>query len=562
MIGSPSTMVVHVANGGKDMPGLVRYLYGPGKSDEHTNQRMIASSAGLAEAFPGALTPAEASELGRAADLSWREQMAETSALAGVGRGGVSRATLATGGGPDTLTEEDKDHVYHLIVSLPPGSQWTDEQWAAVAEDLVMGMGFTQGADDDHGCRWMAIAHGPSAGGNDHLHIAVNLVRQDGRRASTHNDFLRARDVREAIEQERDFVLPLHERKAGNVRSLPAYSMAEHARAKARGVDGGSTLPDRVLLHQVLRAAATSSSTEAEWIETVMAAGDAIEMEAARWAPGGREQATGYKIRLGDGPWLSASSIAPDLTLGKLRPGWEENETPESLARARALWREESDLPVVAVPSQVSEHLDLAEKALAQWSEQLRQSDPQDTQVWRQASRDGAGVTSTMSRTPGPIGEAVAGTAQTLSRQALLVDVDVQRAQSPRPRFGAAPAQLAARHLQLALRAGGPQSHPGWVAVLQQMRQVLAAIEDARRAREELVAASQLMAARRVLEEAERAARAPYGTADLDGLREGRRAREQSFVPGRGVAVTGTLSARPDATTAPVDHARNPGLTR
>ena len=95
------------------------------------------------------------------------------------------------------------------------------------------------------------------------------------------------------------------------------------------------------------------------------------------------------------------------------------------------------------------------------------------------------------------------------------------------------------------------------------MRQVVAALEDARRARQELVAASQLMAARRVLEEAERAARAPYGTSDLEGLREGRRAREQSFVPARGLAATGTLSARPAVPARPqVDHTRRPGRTR
>lgn len=131
MTGGPSTMVVHVAKSGKDMPGLMRYLYGPGKSDEHTNQRMVAASTGLAEAFPGALTKAEVNELARVVDLSWREQMAEASAMAGVGRGGVSRATLRSGGGPDTVLDADKEHVYHLIVSLPPGNQWTDDQWAS-----------------------------------------------------------------------------------------------------------------------------------------------------------------------------------------------------------------------------------------------------------------------------------------------------------------------------------------------------------------------------------------------------------------------------------------------
>jgi len=544
VIGAPSTMVVHVAKAGKDMPGLLRYLYGPGKSDEHTNQRMITSSTGLAEAYPGALTSSEASELGRVVDLSWRDQMAEASALAGVGRGGVSRATLRTGGGPGTVEDSDKQHVYHLIASLPPGSQWTDQQWAVIAEDLVTGMGFTEGPEDDRGCRWMAVGHGRSAGGNEHIHIAVNLVRQDGHRASVHNDFVRVRQVRESIEQTRDFVLPLHDKGRAPVRSLPGYSQAEHARARERARDGGSALPDRVLLHQVLRAAAGSSRTEAEWIETVLAAGDGIEMEAARWAPGGREEATGYKIRLGDGPWLSASAIAPDLTLGKLRPQWADAETDDSRARARALWREEADLPAVHTPARPSQDLDAAEAALAEWAADLRAADPDDRALWRQASQDAAAVTSSMSRSPGPAGEALAGAAQTLSRQSLAVAGE--QAPAPRPHFGPRPAQLAVRHMQIALRAGGTDSHPGWVAVLQQLRQVLSAIEAARRARQELVAATQLAGARRVVSDAEQHARAQYRTNDLDGLREARRARETSMVPGRAAAATGTLSTRPE----------------
>lgn len=438
------------------------------------------------------------------------------------------------------------EHVYHLIVSLPPGGQWTDEQWAIVAEDLAVGMGFTEGPEDDRGCRWLAVAHGPSDGGNEHIHIAVNLVRQDGHRASTHNDFLRAREAREWIEQHRDFVVPLHDR-GRPLRSLPGYSMTEHARAKQRGLAGGSALPDRVLLHQVLRAAAGAARTEAEWIQTVMAAGDGVEMEAARWAPGGREQATGYKVRLGDGPWLAASSIAPDLTLAKLRPQWADAETEESIALARALWREEADLPTVHAPSRPSEHLDAAEVALAQWVDELHTVDPAAAS-WHQAGQDAAAVTSSLSRAPGPDGEVLGGAAQTLARQSLAVAGDVP---VPRPQFGPRPAQLAARHMQLALRAGGPDSHPGWVAVLQQLRQVVAAIEDARRARQELVAAQQIAAARQVLEQVTQETRARYGTDDLEGLREARRARESSLVPGRAAAASGTLSARPTAPHRP-----------
>ena len=44
-------------------------------------------------------------------------------------------------------------------------------------------------------CRWVAVRHGLSTNGNDHVHIAVSLVREDGTKASTHNDFKNAQQV-------------------------------------------------------------------------------------------------------------------------------------------------------------------------------------------------------------------------------------------------------------------------------------------------------------------------------------------------------------------------------
>lgn len=51
---------------------------------------------------------------------------------------------------------------------------------------FVVEMGFI---DDKNGladCAWLAVHHGSSKDGNDHVHIAVNLVREDGRRADIH----------------------------------------------------------------------------------------------------------------------------------------------------------------------------------------------------------------------------------------------------------------------------------------------------------------------------------------------------------------------------------------
>ena len=40
-------------------------------------------------------------------------------------------------------------------------------------------------------CRWVAVRHGRSSAGNDHVHVVVDLVREDGKVASTGNDFKR-----------------------------------------------------------------------------------------------------------------------------------------------------------------------------------------------------------------------------------------------------------------------------------------------------------------------------------------------------------------------------------
>lgn len=563
-MGAASTMVVHVAPRGKDMAGLMRYLYGSGKGNEHTNQHTLAGSLGVEFGFAGGLSLAEASELGRALETSWHEQVAEANALVGAGQGGVSRASMKAGQGP--VSDGEKEHVYHLIVSLPPAASWSDEQWATVAGDLVQGMGFTTDDDDEQGCRWAAIRHGLSGNGNDHLHVAVNLVRQDGRRVQLPpNDFRLAQEVRQRIEATRDFVLPLHDAGRAPVRSLPGYTMTEHALAKEWAQQSGlGVVPDRVFLQQVVRAASVAAATEAQWLDAVLDPPD-VEVEAARWAPGGRDEVTGYKVRVGDGPWFSASQLASDLTLQKLRPRWAGNEDDISRRQALAIWREEVQLPAPVAPAVVSTNLDAAEDALARWAGQLRGTDPQDKTTWRHAAVQAAGVVSSLSRDPGADGEVLAGAGQTLSRQALaVVDpavVDKQRADQqepaalPRPSYCPSPAQLAARHVQLAMRAGGTSSHPGWIAVLQQLRQVLAAIEAAQRARRELAAAQQLAGAQRAVGRVEQAAHARYGRRDVDELREAWRARETSRVGTRGAH-----HPTADGTTPAAGQTRGRGL--
>lgn len=473
----------------------MQYLYGPGKENEHTNPHLLAGSYGLREAFGGQLDRVEVAELSRTMNTAWREQFREQLAMAGgAPAGGISSEVLAVGGGPEGLPEAEKQAVYHMIVSLPPGQEWTEEQWASIADDVMQGMGFTDGPEDLAGARWAAVHHGRSGAdgeGNDHIHIAASLVRQDGRRVRlpAGKDRLLSQQVRRSIEQnqERDFVLPLQER--GAQKSLPAFTMPEHQQSRERGRETGKEVPDRVLLQQMVRAAATGSRTEAEFVTAFRDNPGAPEMVAAHWQ---RDTVTGYTVRLGpDGPWFSASSLSRGLTLGQLRPGWAANETPESREAARALWDGEGSVARETPPAGGEPSLERATQALDQWSSTLERLPPASPE-WDQHLADAAGVVSTLAVVSGPRGEQFAYAGHTLSRLT---------AQQPRPtperapedsrarplapgapNAGDRPGVVAARQLSTAVRASSPSASRGWLAVLTQLRRTLAAIAAAREA--------------------------------------------------------------------------------
>jgi len=485
---------------GKSMPGLVRYLYGPGKSDEHRDQHMIAGYGALPHLYAGNLAPDTATDLGRMVESSWRQQYREALALSGAGAAGISSSTLATGGGPG---EDGKAHVYQLVVSLSPDEgTYTDEQWSKVAQDVVTGMGFADGPDDLHGNRWIAVRHGLSREGNDHIHIAVNLVRQDGRTVDPHGDFIRAQTIRRELEQRYDFITPLKERgydQGKNGQQLPAYTIDEAATAAKDTRQGQPVVPERVLLQRAVRAAAESSSTEADFLNAVVH--NDVEIEAARYDANDTAKVTGYKVRLTDSDdrrWYTASQLARDLTLGKLRPRWADNETDASQEQARQLWTEESAPDAAPEVEDAAPALEEAAEHLHEWNNELRSLDVGDTQAWNEQMLRAAGVASAMSLPP------VFQTEQQAERSAEPVKIEYllgrgadQLTQVAGPRASGSPAgsagpsraELAARQVVLAMRASSPDSHRGWLAVMQQFGRTMKAIEDAQRARQELATA-------------------------------------------------------------------------
>ena len=104
-------------------------------------------------------------------------------------------------------------------------------------------------------CRWVAIHHGTSKAGNDHIHLAVSMVREDGTRWSQHKDFKRAQEVCDALEKKYGL------RVVRGEHAERGYHPKERERALAQGAPE----LDRDKLQRILRAASTASVDEAEF---------------------------------------------------------------------------------------------------------------------------------------------------------------------------------------------------------------------------------------------------------------------------------------------------------
>jgi len=148
-------MMPNVVRGDR-MGGLLTYLVGEGRHNEHTDQHLVAGDGALMAWHGDA-------ELDRDAALAIARHLDQ----------------------PRTAfdTEVPGGHVWHCSLSLRPGTELSDETWGAIAGRFVSKMGFDDQDGTRAACRWVAVRHGLSQGGNDHVHLVVNLVREEGPRA-------------------------------------------------------------------------------------------------------------------------------------------------------------------------------------------------------------------------------------------------------------------------------------------------------------------------------------------------------------------------------------------
>lgn len=415
---------------GDRMSGLMTYLAGPGRSNEHTEPHLVAGD-------PALLAWHDDAELGRDAALSIARHLDRPRTAFGV--------------------EVSGGHVWHCSLSLRADEgQLTDEQWRAIANDFIKAMEFDDNDGSKAPCRWVAVRHGVSSNGNDHIHIAVNLVREDGTKASIHNDFHRAQVAARALEvkygleelesvraerstrgydpaereaQARSRARAKHERaRAVEPSGMPAWEHLDGADRKARIASETRTDQPRSLLSLKVRGCATAAGDEAEFVRRMRRAGLLVR---PRYADGWTDVITGYSVaerpQAGERPiWYGGGHLGRDLTLPRLRDGWPD--TPTGATEAAAEWNAAKRGRRVASPGREAtepnpEMWVRRNDELRELVDRLRAVPVDDRDTWATVARQTSGAfaawSNAVEETPGDLAaasEALSRSAQTYGR--------------------------------------------------------------------------------------------------------------------------------------------------
>lgn len=311
-------MMPNVTRGGSSA-GLMAYLFGAGKRNEHTDQHIIAGDDVLMSAY---------GQAERSADLPLDVALHLDEPMKAFGRSvTVPDLRWDPDAGKNVKIGDRPGHVWHCSLSLRADeAALTDQKWSQIATDFVREMGFVSEDLDVAGCRWVAVRHGTSSSGNDHIHIAVNLLREDGTKVSVHNDFKRAQKVVNSLEHKYGLNI-LESRESGQEKPRGA-SPAEIDRQRSTG----TSVPGRDELRRRLRAAAGVAQSEREFIERAHAMRVLLR---PRFATGGRDAVVGYSAALvpeAGQPlvFFGGAKLDHSLGLGALRSRWgsDRGQTP------------------------------------------------------------------------------------------------------------------------------------------------------------------------------------------------------------------------------------------
>ncbi|UNN05335.1 relaxase/mobilization nuclease domain-containing protein [Rhodococcus opacus] len=471
-------MIVKITTGEK-MTGLLSYLQGPGRANEHTDPHLVAGDpAIMAWHNDNELSHQDAIEIGRQIDEPRRVFGTEVR----------EPNYLRNSNGEDVRDSHGKKvrdpidpwrdaNVWHCSLSLHADEgQLTDEKWGEIAQQFMDEMGFT-GQSGRSPARWVAARHGVSSKGNDHIHIAASVVREDGTKVDLWRSKKRASEIVAKLERQHSLaVIATRETNSGE----RGYHRAEKHRAEREG----ATELDRELLARRVRACATASKSEAEFVRRLRGQGLIVR---PRFASGRGDVVVGFKVAVrpagGHTPvFYGGGHLAKDLTLPRLRSEWEDS--PQASAAAVDEWNAaRRERPTVRAGRESQELdpklLDRATEDIGKWNAYLRSIPLEDRAQWARAAGRTAGVFAAWSAkiepTPGPL----AAAARHLARSAQLPAHQAYRA--PKGAMSAGGAAL------IVMQTSGQLSKSvSAMLLLRQLMKAMEAIADAHRASGEL----------------------------------------------------------------------------
>ncbi|AZS87228.1 mobilization protein [Streptomyces griseoviridis] len=276
-------MIPRIQKRGQRTIGLLYYLYGPGKFEEHTDPHLVASWDHNAP-DPGRDSTATLKQLQRLLD-----QPVENI----------------------DPSQRPKKHVWHLSVRNSAEDRiLSDEEWGDVARRMVAAAGIDD-PEAGAGCRWAAVRHA-----DDHIHIVATLVREDGYKPDLDNDAMRVQAQARVLEAE----LGLRRLNKGDGTAAKRPTSAERHKAERQGRERTA----REELRETVRRAVAGARGDEEVFDRLAAAGLLIRK---RTAPSG--DLLGYKVALpddlnkdGEPVFYPGVRLAPDLSLPRIRERW------------------------------------------------------------------------------------------------------------------------------------------------------------------------------------------------------------------------------------------------
>ena len=161
---------------GQRVHGLLIYLWGPGRREEHTDPHLVAAWDGAGE-------------------------LADLEPALSAGRHDVRRLAELLDIPVRAGRNPPRKPVWHCSVRTHPDDPiMTDQQWRDIARQVVAKVGLAPDGDEK-AVRWIAMRHGA-----DHIHIVATLVRQDRRTYWARNDYPLAQAACRDVEADYDLV--------------------------------------------------------------------------------------------------------------------------------------------------------------------------------------------------------------------------------------------------------------------------------------------------------------------------------------------------------------------